>query len=72
VLAGSLAVAPVSSVGLLCSADDLCRPEVADVAHVHQQERNQWDAAPNLTLVVASSTVTAASSITPAVFWRIG
>jgi hypothetical protein len=50
VLAGTMVVAPVvGNVGLYCSADDLCR-RVADMAHVHQQERNQWDPAPQLTI----------------------
>ena len=72
VLAGSMIVAPaISNVGLHCAADDLCRPEVADLAHVHQQERNQWDPAPVPTVAVSTSTITAASSITPVVFWRV-
>jgi hypothetical protein len=71
-LAGAMVVSPiVGNVGLYCAADDLCRPEVADLAHVHQQERNQWDPAPRLTVVVTSST-TAATAITPMVLWRIG
>jgi hypothetical protein len=59
VLAGAVMVSQTAGdVGLYCSADDLCRPEVADLAHVHQQERSQWDPAPQLTVAVQTSTMT--------------
>ena len=64
VLAGAMAAAPVfGNVGLYCSADELCRPEVADMAHIHQQERSSWMPAPQFTIAVQSST--AATTITP-------
>jgi hypothetical protein len=68
VLAGVMAAAPVfGNVGLYCSLDELCRPEVADLSHVHQQERNQWDPAPRYSIAVQSST----SSMSPIFRWYV-
>jgi hypothetical protein len=68
VLAGAMVAGPVmSNVSLYCSAEEMCRPEVADLAHVHQQERNQWDPAPQFTIAIQSST--AATVIGPIFSW---